>query len=130
MTNIRPPAFAGSFYPENEKELESIIDEHLDQAEPPEIEGEVRAMVLPHAGYAYSGPIAAFGYKLVEKKDYDNVIIFGPSHKVMFSGIALTNYSTWRTPLGIVNLSPLSKDLEAESGFSFVNEAHLFECRF
>lgn len=127
MTNIRPPAFAGSFYPSDEEELQKAIDQYIEDANPPKVDGEIKALILPHAGYAYSGPVAASGYKLIKGKEYKNIVIFGPSHKVMFQNIALTNYASWKTPLGIVNLSPLSQELVNETGFSLVNEAHLFE---
>ncbi|MDD3648422.1 MAG: AmmeMemoRadiSam system protein B [Candidatus Dojkabacteria bacterium] len=131
MMNIRPPAFAGSFYPEDEEELKKCILKHIHEANPEAVPGQIKALISPHAGYEYSGPVAAFGYKLLHeaKNQYTsaNVQILGPSHKVMFSNIALTSYTFWRTPLGIVALSPLSNKLKEESDFSLVNEAHLFE---
>lgn len=128
MTNLRPPAFAGSFYPNDEDELKSQISKYLKEAVPPEdIPGNIKALIVPHAGYIYSGPVAAYGYKLLKNKKYKEVIILGTSHRMMFPNIALTNFEFWKTPLGNVQLSPLSGNLQKEDYFSSLDEVHAFE---
>lgn len=126
MSRIRPAAFAGKFYPEEENKLQESIDTYLKEAKKTKIEPEVKALISPHAGYPYSGPIAASGYKTIEK-DYSKVILIGPSHNIMFSGIGLTNFSFWRTPLGLVTSSKLIEKLKEEYNFNMLNEAHTFE---
>lgn len=130
MIHLRPPAFAGSFYPEDEQELKNQINQFLKEAVLPQnfVKGlRPKALISPHAGYIYSGPVAAYGYKLIKSMKYKNVIIFGPSHRMMFQNIALTNFEFWKTPLGIVQLSPLSKKLQEESYFNSLDEVHAFE---
>ncbi|MBU0975546.1 MAG: AmmeMemoRadiSam system protein B [Patescibacteria group bacterium] len=131
MMNIRPPAFAGTFYPEDEEKLKKDIEKYLKDVRPEKVNGKIKALILPHAGYEYSAPVAAHGYKLLQEatvqQPISNIILIGPSHKVTFTNIGLTSYNFWRTPLGIVQLSPLSQELKDESDFSLVNEAHLFE---
>lgn len=128
MNDLRPPAFAGSFYPEDEKELKNQINQYLKATvAPQDIAGDVKALIAPHAGYIYSGPVAAYGYKLIKGKKYRNVIILGSSHRMMFPNIALTNFEFWKTPLGNMQLSPLSKELQEETHFNSLDEVHAFE---
>ena len=104
MTTIRNPAVAGMFYPDNQAELQSSIYEMLEQADFKDI--TPRAIIVPHAGYIYSGEIAASAYKQLEKvKDTINrVVLLGPSHRVAFSGCAVSNADFFRTPLGDIKL--------------------------
>src|SRR4030042_6222382 len=60
---VRKPAVAGTFYPGNANELNSMIDDFLSKAELPKLEPYIRALIVPHAGYVYSGQVAAYGYK-------------------------------------------------------------------
>lgn len=102
--NIRMPAVAGGFYPSDPEELKGIIEGFLAKAKDFAIDGKLRALVVPHAGYIYSGPIAAFGYRLLQKHkdEFDKVLILGPSHYAGFLGACESGYSAWETPLGIV----------------------------
>lgn len=127
MTTIRPQVFAGSFYPEDEQELKEIISKYLRKAKPPVVKGEIKALISPHAGFIYSGPTAAYGYKLIKNKKYKNVILLGPSHKMMFQNIALSNFAFWKTPLGNILCSPLYKELNDKYDFQLLNEVHAFE---
>jgi AmmeMemoRadiSam system protein B len=127
MTNIRPQVAAGSFYPEDEKELKSQIENYLKSVKKIDFKGSIKAVISPHAGYIYSGPVAAYSYKTIIKKNFREVIIIGLSHQMMFQGIALSNFSFWKTPLGNVPSSSLYKKLEDENSFKLLNEAHVFE---
>jgi AmmeMemoRadiSam system protein B len=128
MNDLRPAAFAGSFYPEDEVELKNQINKYLKAAViPKDLVRQIKAIIVPHAGFIYSGPVAAYGYKLIKGIKYKNVIIFGPSHQMMFQNIALTNFEFWKTPLGNTQLSPLSKKLQEESYFNSLDEVHAFE---
>ncbi len=100
---IRRPAVAGAFYPADPQELVSIMEMFLSRVpEPPEIPPV--AVVAPHAGYIYSGPVAAHSFKQLLPLRGRNVRVFlmGPSHYVPFQGVSTGSYSYWKTPLGLV----------------------------
>lgn len=101
---IRPPAVAGAFYPGDEAELKATIEEYLSAAKEVKLEGRIRGMVVPHAGYVYSGPIAAYGYKLLAKQKPKEIAILGPSHYAMFPGACESGFQFWDTPLGRVKV--------------------------
>lgn len=105
---IRPPAVSEIFYPGEPERLRLMIKNFLDKAEPPSIEGELKGLIVPHAGYEYSGQVAAFAFKLLKNKGFDSVIILGPSHRLYFDGAAVYNIGDFLTPLGIV---PVDKEL-------------------
>ncbi len=101
---IRQPVVAGSFYPAKRHVLEEMVDKFLMEAEPPSIEGELIALIVPHAGYIYSGSVAAFGYKLLMDKEFDIVVVIGPSHHLNFAGSSIYNVGDYLTPLGRVRV--------------------------
>ncbi|MGC9398653.1 MAG: AmmeMemoRadiSam system protein B [Anaerolineae bacterium] len=102
---IRRPAVAGAFYPAQAEQLRAMLHRFLEQADPPPLTG-VRALIVPHAGYVYSGPIAAYGYKLLaaQSPSPSRAILMGPSHRVWFQGVALGDYTAFQTPLGPVSV--------------------------
>ncbi len=108
MPNIRPAAVAGSFYPGNPEKLAKDIDTMLEDAERryPPVYGEPmpKALIVPHAGYIYSGPIAAGGYLRLREgaRSIKRVVLLGPVHRVPVLGMALPSASTFETPLGNV----------------------------
>ncbi|MFH1701192.1 MAG: AmmeMemoRadiSam system protein B [Candidatus Zixiibacteriota bacterium] len=101
---IRHPAVSGMFYPSDGEDLLETVNKHLaDVKDIPEIDGQIIALIVPHAGIVYSGPIAAYSYKLLENSSIDNVILCGPSHRVPFDGISVYGPDViWQTPLGDV----------------------------
>jgi AmmeMemoRadiSam system protein B len=101
MNQIRQPAVAGMFYPADKQSLLDDIHNYLDQVSPGQ--GSIpKALVVPHAGYMYSGPIAASAYKqLIPVKDkIKRVVLLGPSHRVAFHGLAAPQADFFKTPLG------------------------------
>lgn len=100
---IRPPAVAGSFYPADEQRLVAAVDGYLRDAKAAAPK-PLAALVVPHAGYVYSGPIAASAYKLLRdlSPKPTRIALFGPSHYVGFHGLALPEADASRTPLGDV----------------------------
>src|SRR3989338_10333810 len=68
--DIKEPNVAGQFYPGDKKSLSAQLDQCLDQAEPEAVKGDILCLISPHAGYDFSGPTAAFGYKLIHGKTY------------------------------------------------------------
>ncbi|MCX7598625.1 MAG: AmmeMemoRadiSam system protein B [Armatimonadetes bacterium] len=97
---VRLPAVAGLFYPDDPQELRQTVTRCLDRAAPPPVSGRLLALVVPHAGYQFSAPVAAFAYKLISGLRLDHVVVVGPSHASAFSGALLTESAAWRTPLG------------------------------
>jgi Predicted dioxygenase len=90
------------------------------------LDGRVAALIVPHAGYIYSGQIAAHSYKHVEGKTFDVVIVIGPSHRTYFQGASIYNKGGYKTPLGIVPVDvDLANRIIAQSPvISFVPSAH------
>lgn len=99
---VRKSVIAGTWYPGSAGTLRREIQRYLDKADPAEIKGKITALVSPHAGYVYSGTVAAYGYKLLRKGQFERVIIVGPSHRAYFRGVALYGPGGFETPLGIV----------------------------
>ncbi|MDH5601846.1 MAG: AmmeMemoRadiSam system protein B [Gammaproteobacteria bacterium] len=129
MNQIRRPAVAGMFYPANKQSLGHDIHHYLDQAES-ETVSVPKALVVPHAGYIYSGPVAAFAYKqLLPVKDIINrVVLLGPSHRVAFHGLAAPQSDIFTTPLGDIPIDHQSIELIAELPQVIISEqAHLEE---
>ncbi|MCU0519991.1 MAG: AmmeMemoRadiSam system protein B [Anaerolineae bacterium] len=102
MADIRLPAVAGMFYPAQPSVLREDIRRYLDAAPLSDLES-VRAVVVPHAGYVYSGPVAASAYRLLGNQTHPRtrLLIMGPSHRVWFQGVAVADVDGFRTPLGI-----------------------------
>jgi AmmeMemoRadiSam system protein B len=102
---IRKSAVEGMFYPSDADELNEMIDKFLKNAKETKIDGETKAIIVPHAGYFYSGQTAAYAYKLLEKfKGKKKIILLGPSHQFYFEGIAADVNEYWQTPLGKVKV--------------------------
>ncbi len=100
--NVRKSAIAGSWYPGNPKALRASIHDFIAQVPEAAIAGRIVGLVVPHAGYAYSGQVAAYAYKLLEGKAFESVIVIGPSHRLSFRGVSLFNRGGYETPLGTV----------------------------
>jgi len=112
----RKPAFAGTFYPGNRDALLQQLRLLFSAATPSKISGKVVAVVAPHAGYFYSGRVAASAYnQLMPGVKYDNVFILAASHHASFEGAALYSEGHFETPLGIARVNiPLSRKLAEE----------------
>jgi MEMO1 family protein len=100
--NVRKAAVAGGFYPANPKILAETVDGYLRLATPPEIKDPIAAIMVPHAGYVYSGPVAAYAYKELEGRDIRTVILLGNAHRHYLDGIAVYKKGSFETPLGLV----------------------------
>jgi MEMO1 family protein len=126
MKEIREPAVAGAFYPDKPEVLSRDVKKYLENAKKEKMEGEVIALVSPHAGYMYSGQVAAYAYKLVEEKTFDSVVVVAPSHRALFKGASLYDRGGYRTPLGVVPVdTELSKKMmERKKEIQFLPEAH------
>ena len=107
---VRKPAVAGSFYPANKDALLQAIENcfmhsYGPQKKPPVESGrKIIGMVCPHAGYMYSGPVAAHSYYAASSLNVDLVIMIGPNHYGIGSGVATTKEGFWETPLGLIDV--------------------------
>jgi AmmeMemoRadiSam system protein B len=126
---LRFPAVAGQFYPGEREELSQMIDEFLKNAKVPKIEGEIFGILVPHAGYVFSGPVAAYSYKAIERKNFETVVLIGDSHYEYFDGVSVWDSGEWETPLGRVKVDEeLAKEiLNFSKRFLVKDSAHLFE---
>lgn len=97
----RPSAVAGSWYPGSADALAAAVDRHVDGTQDAAVPCP-RAIVAPHAGLRYSGPVAAHAYRAVRPCAWGAVVLVGPSHFVRFSGAAIWRRGAWDTPLGPV----------------------------
>jgi len=128
MTLIREAAVAGQFYPGNSRELSTTIRVLLAevpiQAGPPP-----KALIVPHAGYIYSGPVAAAAYARLgaHRQQYTRVILLGPCHRVPLKGMALSGADVFRTPLGDVPIDKEAIALLDMPAVKVVDAAHEFE---
>ncbi len=112
-----PSVVAGSFYPSQPKVLTKLLDGYAKELHPMELPGQAVGMILPHAGYAYSGPVAALGY-LSLTEQYEFIIVAGPSHFVPFQGASIFAGESVQTPLG-----DLAVDQEAAQALMVSHES-------
>lgn len=117
ISPARPSPIAGTWYSSNPEALRETIRQYLDQADLPELPGEIVALVAPHAGYQYSGPVAGYAFKAVLGKSYDTVAMISPMHQYHPQPILTSAHQAYQTPLGNV---PLALDKLAQ-----INEALL-----
>ena len=125
--NVRRAAVAGRFYPGDPDELARMVEGYL--AEAPAGPAP-KAMIVPHAGYVYSGPVAASAYKRLEgtSTDIKRVVLLGPSHRVGFEGLALSSKEVFETPLGPVRVDTNAvRDTGALPQIAVLDEAHAHE---
>ncbi len=114
---VREPAVAGLFYPRDPAQLSQTLDALLAGAKPRVMEGELRAILCPHAGYEFSGPVAAEAYRLLAGRAYETVVILAPSHYALFRGASVIAADEYRTPLGLVPVSPKARQWAGAAPF-------------
>jgi len=123
---IRKSLIAGSWYPGNPGRLRSDIEKYLDRVPAMAVHERVIAVVSPHAGYAYSGQVAAHAYKPIEGRRFDTVVVIGPSHRTFFKGASIYGGGGYETPLGVVPIDrETARRIESRSDMvSFTPDAH------
>jgi AmmeMemoRadiSam system protein B len=127
---IRPPAVAGLFYPAGAAALTRAVDALLAAVQPAAAAGLPKAVIAPHAGFAFSGPVAAAAYARLRplRGTIRRVLLLGPAHRVPFRGMALPGASAFRTPLGDVPLDAAAVSrLKALPGIKELPGAHAAE---
>ncbi|WP_299014218.1 AmmeMemoRadiSam system protein B [uncultured Photobacterium sp.] len=126
--NIRPPAVAGSFYDKSPESLQSQLDNWLNPVT--DTSGQIRALIVPHAGYIYSGEIAAEAYRhlKLQADRINKVILIGPSHRFFFQGCALPAVNYFSTPLGNVPIDTQSVEILSKiDDIEISDQVHAFE---
>ncbi|MDS4030448.1 MAG: AmmeMemoRadiSam system protein B [Candidatus Contendobacter sp.] len=129
MQTVRTPAVAGLFYPADATELHAQVRHFLSQVEP-STEPPPKAIIAPHAGYIYSGPIAASAYaRLRAVRDViTRVVLLGPSHRVGFRGIAVSGMVAFSTPLGQIPVDQEAvEQIRSLPEVGFLEQAHAQE---
>jgi hypothetical protein len=126
---IRKAVWAGQFYEKKAEILSQQIDLFLENAKKMPSPGkEILALISPHAGYVYSGQTAAHAYRLIQGKDYESVIIIGPSHRYRLKGCSIYPKGGYETPLGTAEIDEsLAAEISKASGFKYIPNAHQME---
>ena len=120
--DVRPSPLAGRWYDADPDLLARKVDQYMDSAQLPELEGEIVAIIAPHAGHTYSGPVAGYAFAAIRGRTPDLVAVIGPMHHPYVEPLITTAYDAYSTPLGNV---PVDKDalhelnmaLQSELGF-------------
>ena len=114
--NVRRAAVAGSWYPDDPERLAAEVDEYVDAAHVAADVAAPRAIVAPHAGLRYSGPVAAYAYKAASTAGCQAIVLVGPSHFIPFRGVSVWPSGEWETPFGGVAVEEeLAGAIAAES---------------
>ena len=129
---IRKAVWAGRFYPASRSELEQTIDSLTFQAKQTRVQipphKQLKALILPHAGYIYSGLTAAHASLVLRENQFDKVILMGPDHRVGFNNCAISDVDAYETPLGLVRLSKDAPVLRRQSNlFRSIPDSDMFE---
>jgi MEMO1 family protein len=107
---VRPSPLAGTWYEGNPAALSRTVDQYLDRAELPELPGQVVAVIAPHAGHIYSGPVAGYAFASVRGSNPDLVAVLSPMHQAYYEPLLTTAHAAYSTPLGQIPV-----DVEAVS---------------
>ncbi len=102
--SVRPAAVAGGFYPADSKGLSATMDDMLARASVPQITDPILAVVAPHAGYQYSGPVAAYTYAALRGRNFSRVVVIAPSHYEAFGFTSVYDGDAYATPLGVIDV--------------------------
>ena len=129
MEYVREPAFAGSWYPADSSDLSEMIDDYLKKVEKRDLKGDLVGLWVPHAGYSFSGGVAAHAYRQLENKKFETVIVIGPSHRYPLAGISICDRGFYKTPLGIVPIDTVvAAQLKAAGKkVNYIPQAHANE---
>jgi len=122
MLDVRPSPIAGTWYAGNAKTLARTVDEYLNNAQLPELDGEVVAVIAPHAGHRYSGGVAGYAFASLRNTQPELVVVIAPMHHLYREPLITTAHDAYSTPLGEISvdkdaLRELNVELISELGF-------------
>lgn len=122
MIDVRPSPIAGQWYEGDPTTLADIVDQYLDEAQLPKLDGDVMAVIAPHAGHRYSGEVAGYAFSALRGLRPDLVVVVGPMHRPYSQPLITTLHDAYFTPLGNVNVdktavNDLDVILKSEVGF-------------
>jgi hypothetical protein len=129
IQDIRRPAVAGAFYPANSTQLKNQIEGFFKNVKKEKFDGRILGLIVPHAGYVYSGQVAAYGFKQLQGLSFDTIVIIGMSHGAYFDGIAIYDSGYFQTPLGLVKIDTELADslIKSHPKIKSLKSAHLNE---
>ncbi|MCS7304857.1 MAG: AmmeMemoRadiSam system protein B [Thermoguttaceae bacterium] len=132
---VLDPAVAGLFYPAHPDDLAKKVDQLLADPKAPNAvqipaTQKLRGLICPHAGYEYSGPVAAVAYGQVRGRQIRTVVVMAPSHTAQFQGASIPEVEAYRTPLGLVPLSPKAVQMRRQPPFSTKTKAKVIRPAF
>lgn len=121
MPDVRPSPIAGLWYSDNPKTLQRSIDGYLDKAKLPDLSGDVIAVIAPHAGHRYSGPVAGYAFATLRGRTPDLVAVISPMHQAYSQPLITSSHEAYATPLGEIPIDKsavdeLDKSLRADIG--------------
>ena len=128
MGQTRKPAVAGQFYPGDSVTLSKEITDYFKKAKKEPIPGKIITLISPHAGYMYSGQVAAYAYKLLEGLSFQTVVVISPSHVAYFQGASIYNGDAYETPLGkiLIDTSVAGKMADINNRVFLSSKGHGF----
>ncbi len=118
-SKVRRARWSGPFYDDSPKALGGSVEGFLKKVDQEKLSGDLIALISPHAGYVYSGQVAAYAYRQLEGENFDTVILLGPSHRVPVRGASVYAEGWWKTPLGKVKV-------DSEIAEEIINKHQLF----
>ena len=121
-TGLRPSPIAGQWYPDDPRRLADSVDHYIEDADLPVIEGEVVAVMAPHAGHRYSGPVAGYAFSALRGLEPDVVAVISPMHQPTSQPLLTSAHEAYQTPLGTIpidrdTIDALDAALKADLGF-------------
>jgi AmmeMemoRadiSam system protein B len=128
--SIRKASVAGQFYPDTKEQIDNFFEYFENILSDSDFDNRLleirpKAMIVPHAGYVYSGFTASVAYQIASNHDYDRVIVIGPSHKVAFNGISISEFDSYETPSGNIDIdSEYINILKDKFNFDFFESVH------
>lgn len=124
---IRKPGFAGSFYPASPEQLKSDIQNYISKVSINKIVDSI-AFISPHAGYIYSGPVAAYSYAQLKEDPVEVAVVLAPSHRARFKGASVITNGIFTTPLGDIKVDVTIGNMLLDNDiFLDIKETHLYE---
>jgi AmmeMemoRadiSam system protein B/AmmeMemoRadiSam system protein A len=125
VAQTRDPEVANAFYPADPVALSDTLDSYMNSARTPSVSGrQIMALIVPHAGYQFSGKTAALAYAAIQRGNYRRIFVLGPAHHFAMKGAALPSATSWKTPLGTVRIdTAIEHELTRVLPFISINDS-------